>query len=159
MTKKILYFLATGFYSGLSPKAPGTTGSIVAIILAFILANICPFFPTKAGGLSMCLSVIIFALIIIHLALKHGSFSSNTKDPQEIVLDEWAGIFTTIAFIPPTLTNLILAFIFFRFFDITKFPPIKSLERLPGSWGIVVDDIAAGIYANATLQIVIALMP
>ena len=159
MTKKILHFLATGFYSGLSPKAPGTAGSVVAIILALILANICPFFPTKAGGLLMCLSVIVFALVIVHFALNCGCFPNNTKDPQAIVLDEWAGMFTTIAFIPPTLTNLILAFIFFRFFDITKLPPIKSLERLPGSWGIVVDDIAAGIYANIALQIVIALMP
>lgn len=77
------------------------------------------------------------------------------SDPGQIVIDEVCGYLITMFLISPSLRNIILGFLLFRIFDIVKPPPIKRLERLRGGFGIVSDDVMAGIYANLILQVVI----
>jgi phosphatidylglycerophosphatase A len=71
------------------------------------------------------------------------------------VIDEWAGMFVALLFVPVTLTNYLIAFVAFRAFDVIKLPPAAQSERLPIGWGVTMDDIVAGIQANVFTQIVI----
>ena len=80
----------------------------------------------------------------IHAAQKYFA----TSDPREIVIDEVLGCLITFLWIPFTLRTALLGFILFRFFDITKIAGIRFLERSPGAWGIILDDVGAGIISN-----------
>lgn len=92
-----------------------------------------------------------------------GIWSSNVvskiwgKDPARVVIDEVAGMCISLLFIPVSLKYVIAALILFRFFDIVKPLFIRKLEKLPGGWGIMLDDVLAGIYANTILQIILLL--
>ena len=77
--------------------------------------------------------------------------ASEDKDPPFIVIDEWAGSFITYSLVLFSPVNIICGFIFFRFFDIMKPWPIKMFETLQGGWGVVLDDVIAGIYASLSL--------
>ena len=77
------------------------------------------------------------------------------KDPQFVVIDEVAGQFTTLIAVPVAWKSLLLGFILFRGFDIVKPPPIRRLERLPEGTGIVIDDVAAGLYGLVVMQVVL----
>jgi phosphatidylglycerophosphatase A len=81
--------------------------------------------------------------------------ASGVKDPQFVVIDEVAGQWITLLFAPVAWKTMLAGFILFRGFDIVKPPPVRQLERLPEGTGIVVDDVAAGVYALAVLQLLI----
>jgi phosphatidylglycerophosphatase A len=81
------------------------------------------------------------------------SRATGLKDPQFVVIDEVAGQFITLIAIPVSWKSLLLGFILFRLFDIVKPPPVRQLERLPEGIGIVVDDVAAGLYALVIMQV------
>lgn len=81
--------------------------------------------------------------------LEHDPRFTEREDPQSFVVDEWAGFFVALAMLPVGWKSLVFAFFLFRVFDMTKPPPIRQLERLPGAFGIMIDDIAAGIFAGA----------
>lgn len=150
---RALYFLGTGFLSGLSPRAPGTTGTIVACACACILLFAVPDSWTEHLSMLLALTFIPLSFAVTHFGLRRKVFQGD--DPQEIVIDEFAGYFVTLLFIPQTYTMFMLAFFAFRFFDILKPPPIRSLEHIPHGIGIVIDDLVAGVYANLTLQLII----
>jgi phosphatidylglycerophosphatase A len=76
-------------------------------------------------------------------------------DARKIVIDEWTGMFLTLMFIPYSLVNYVIAFAAFRLFDVIKLPPAGQSERLPGGWGVTMDDVVAGIQANIVTQAVI----
>ncbi|HEY4196049.1 MAG TPA: phosphatidylglycerophosphatase A [Mucilaginibacter sp.] len=101
------------------------------------------------------------SLIITILITLLGIWSSNVvsniwgKDPARVVIDEVAGMCISLLFVPVTIKYVIAALILFRFFDIAKPLFIRKLEKLPGGWGIMLDDVLAGIYANILLQIVL----
>ena len=80
------------------------------------------------------------------------SIKLKDPDPQCIVIDEVCGMFVSFLFIPMGWESVIAGFLLFRFFDVFKPPPIRLLERVPHGFGIVLDDVAAGIYANLVLQ-------
>lgn len=140
--------IATLFFIGYFPFAPGTIASLFAMIILFIFK----FSDTS-----------IFIMLIITLIL--GIISSNKiekqtdkKDPSYVVIDEFAGYLTSVLWIPLTIQNLLLAFIFFRFFDILKPPPIKQIEKnVEGGLGIMIDDIIAGVMSNFLLRIFLIL--
>ena len=141
MTKKdkVIIFLATGAYSGYSPFAPGTAGTLVAI----------PLFPLMAalGPLWGALLLIAGTGAAIYVSSEAARIMGE-KDPSAIVVDEIAGFAFAVYLLPLTAANLILAFIFFRIFDILKpFPADWADKNLGGGLGIVADDVAAGIYA------------
>jgi phosphatidylglycerophosphatase A len=81
--------------------------------------------------------------------------ATRLKDPQFVVIDEVAGQLIALIFIPISWKSLLLGFILFRGFDITKPPPVRWLERLPEGTGVVVDDVGAGLYALAVMQLLL----
>jgi phosphatidylglycerophosphatase A len=140
----MIKLLATGFYSGLIPIAPGTAGTVVALILAFFYLQI-----YSTIGFTLILILVISGVVISHKAEElYGE-----KDSPQIVIDEWAGYF--IAMFGLTINMLIPAFILFRIFDIAKPFPIKKLQEIHGGIGIMLDDILAGIMANLIIKVVL----
>lgn len=142
---KMFYrIIATVFFIGYFPFARGT----IASLLAMITLSIFKFSNT---------SVIIMLIVTFIL----GTISSdkvekraNKKDPSYVVIDEFAGYLTTILMIPLTTQNLLLAFLFFRLFDILKPPPIRQIQKkVKGGLGIMIDDIIAGAMGNFLLRI------
>ena len=148
--RKFYHFLATGFYSGLSPIAPGTTGSFVAMLLAGLLLCL-------MNTSSFFLIAVIITIIGIFVCNKLYELNFYTKkDPGEVVIDEWAGYFIAATHLPGDFTSLFIAFFLFRFFDILKPFPIRRIEKLPLGYGIVLDDVLAGLYANLSAQLLLA---
>ena len=144
--EKLALFFATGSYFGYAPFAPGTVGSLWGIPLAFLVA--------EAGPIAGAIIIVIVTLAAIPIATK-ASKILNKKDPGSIVCDEIAGFAVAAFLVPFTATNMILVFILFRIFDILKPPPIRLIEKLPDGTGIVMDDIAAGLYTNICVQLII----
>ena len=146
-SEKAAVFLATGFYVGNIPFAPGTFGSLIGLPLCFLLAGI--HLP----------AAIIAALIIIGLAIWIANVAAKTlkrKDPGCIVIDEIAGMVVTLIGLPFNLTTVVTGFILFRILDILKPFPIRILDkRVSGGLGIVADDVVAGIFANALMRILL----
>lgn len=138
-------FFATGFYSGYSPFAPGTAGSLVGILI-YTIPGVEKFF------ILIPLSILFFIIGVItssHLERKLGD------DPSIVVIDEIVGMWVSLLFLPKQLAVYIGAFLLFRFFDIVKPPPARRVERLKGGWGIMLDDVFAGVYANIVLQVLL----
>ena len=144
----IARFLATGAYVGYAPAASGTFGTLVAIPLAIALDRL-------AGGNAALLaaSILVCAAAAVWSADVFAR-ASGVKDPSAVVSDEIAGYLFAVAFMPATAPRLFAAFVAFRFFDIVKPPPIRQLERLPGGFGIVADDLLAGVAANVVVRLV-----
>ena len=141
-------FLASWFFAGLMPKAPGTFGTLAAIPLAIVINSM--------GAIYGVLSLVIFvsgAVFTSGLSRK----LVGREDPPEIVIDEVAGFSLTLFLLPLSWFSLSLGFLLFRLFDISKPFPIKRLEKIKGGFGIVMDDLLAGIYANLVLRIVLLL--
>ena len=140
-------FLATGFYIGNIPFAPGTFGSILGLALCFVLA-----------GLKLPLAIIFTVLfIIVAVWIANGAEKVLKKnDPGCIVIDEIAGMAVTLVGLPFNLTTALIGFMIFRILDILKPFPIRSLDkRVSGGVGIVLDDVVAGIFANLLLRILV----
>ncbi len=127
------YVLAVGV--GFLPKAPGTWGSLFGLLLVFL---------THWNG---ALYGLTFVALIFWGAFAYKKLIDPDPDPQYIVLDEVCGIFVTFMIIPLTWTSVILGFALFRLFDVWKPFPVRSLERIPRFWGILADDLGAGLYA------------
>lgn len=136
--------IATWFYCGYAPAAPGTVGSAAAIIIAIALHS--HLTPAEFG--------IVGLLLAVPAMWAAGATASEvkSKDPQIVVVDEVVGQWITLA--GATAVNWkswLLAFALFRIFDIWKPAPVRQLERLPGGIGIVADDMMAGIYGALVL--------
>lgn len=141
--KRFVKVAATGFGSGFMPFAPGTAGTIVGIPLYLIFSHLsCPFY-------------LIWALLLSSFAVYVSGKAEeifNEKDSSSIVIDEIAGLQFTMFLVTPTASHMFCGFLLFRFFDIIKPFPCRFCERrLPGGYGVVADDIAAGVYANILL--------
>lgn len=137
-------FLATAGYVGRFPTAPGTLGSLAGIPIAFALSR------TTWPMASFAASLLTLAAVWVAGA---AARQLNADDPGCIVIDEVAGMVVTLIGLPFTLVNVAAGFIVFRIFDISKPPPVRQLERrLKGGWGIVMDDIAAGLMANIVIH-------
>jgi phosphatidylglycerophosphatase A len=145
--EKAVLFLATGFYVGNIPPAPGTLGSLIGLALCFLLAGI-----QLPPAIILAVLFIGFAVWIAHAAEK----TLKKKDPGCIVIDEVAGMVVTLIGLPFNLTTAVIGFIIFRILDILKPFPIRTLDkRLAGGIGIVADDVVAGIFANIILRVLL----
>ena len=150
MLRKVQVFLATGFGSGYSPWAPGTVGSVVAFLLLLPFASWINSNPK--GFLLLTLGVLILGVWTSRAAEKHF----GDHDSGKIVIDEFFGYFVSLLWVPYSLKTAIAAFILFRLFDINKVPPANIVDqRVPGPWGVMLDDMVAGIYANLALQLLL----
>ena len=154
-------FLVTGFGTGYLPVAPGTWGS-AAVAGIFLL--VC----WGSGGKLLCvdgtMTAILIASCVACVAL--GRFTEQAfgkKDPGQCTIDEWAGQAIALSGMPlgaglgRWAIIAAVAFAAFRLFDIVKPPPARRLEKLPHGWGVLLDDLAAGIYANIAAQLVLRL--
>jgi len=143
--KKFVLFFATGFGSGYIPIMPGTCGSLVGVGLFWLLKDLhaAPYLVTIA-------TFTVFACWVAGQA----DLVMGTKDNQKIVIDEIVGIFVTMALVPVSWKSLLAGFVLFRIFDIWKPFPVRLLQdKVPGGWGVVGDDVMAGVYANLILQV------
>lgn len=138
-------FLASGFFSGHIPFAPGTMGTLVAIPLYLLMVG-------SLQGWLYAAAVIVLTLVAILISGLAETIYGR-KDPPQIVIDEIAGFMLTMTAIPPDAMYIIMGFILFRVFDILKPQPAAWInERMRGGSGIVLDDVVAGLYANIVLQ-------
>jgi phosphatidylglycerophosphatase A len=143
--------VATFFGIGLLRAAPGTWGSAAAVLLWAVLAHLLA--PPLRTPAAITLAVII-SLIGIPAATR-VSRGSGKKDPQFVVIDEVAGQLVALIGVPLAWKSFLAAFILFRVFDILKPPPVRQLEALPEGSGIVLDDIAAGLYALGVVHLLL----
>lgn len=125
------------------PFASGTFGTLAAVLFILI------FRPADFTLLVITVAVIIVGTVAAQVAECYY----NEKDSGRIVIDEVAGYFVSILYVPRGFVVLVLAFFLFRAFDIIKPPPVNYMERIRGGAGIMLDDVAAGIYVNIILQI------
>jgi phosphatidylglycerophosphatase A len=147
---RILLLFANGFGLGYSPLASGTVGALLGIPLVLVLE---PWLApgNYISGAAVVLLVSVFGVCCGHVGEKRYA----RKDDGRIVIDEIAGYLVTMLWIPQTITALVLGFLFSRFFDVVKPFPAHRSQRLKGGWGIMADDLIAGVYANILLRIVV----
>ena len=149
MYKSILSIIPTFLFFGYFPKIPGTFGTFGGVLFSIFLVDYLEIDPHTF--LFTTIFIIILSVYSSNWAIKY--FNSN--DPKEVVIDEVAGFMVSILYIPFELRYIIVAFILFRLFDISKPFFVKSFEKLPKGWGITFDDVAAGVLANFLLQAMI----
>lgn len=135
----LIQCLASGFFSGYLPKAPGTFGTLAAIPPFLLLSAFTSLWTYTA----VVLAFVILACFVAAQAERVW----NEKDCPKIVIDEWAGFLVTMLGVPPALVTVAAGFLIFRILDIVKPFPVRILERsIPGGAGVVLDDVAAGVY-------------
>jgi len=143
-------FVATGAGSGYAPFAPGTAGSLVGLLLFWPLSRL-PF----AGQVGVTVALfLVGTLAAAHLARRLG-----LKDPGIVVVDEVVGQWVSLLLLPMTPLTVVLGFLLFRLLDVLKPWPARDFERLPGGWGIMADDVMAGIYANLLVRVGLLVWP
>jgi len=142
---------ATSFGIGYINKGKGA-GTVAAVACCFI------WYLAWAGNYPPAIASVTITIFIVLM----GVWSSTMvvplwgKDPARVVIDEVAGMAISLLFVPVNVKYLICGLILFRFFDMVKPLYIRKTERLPSGWGIMMDDVVAGIYTNILLQTVVA---
>jgi len=142
--------ISTGFGIGYIPKGGGTVASVFCCLCMYL---------TQTGGNSYNIftsAIVTVVLITLGVLASHKMEPIWGKDNYRVVIDEIAGMWISMLFIPSGITYLFVGLILFRVFDIGKPFYIRKMEKLPGGIGVMMDDVLAGIYANISLQIVIA---
>lgn len=138
--------VATGGLSGYFPFAPGTMGSLVGAVPLWFLQ------PSVFFQVLLILGVGALGVWSSHEAGK----IFRVADAQYIVIDEIVGLWITMFAISVTLYNLVLGFLLFRFFDVFKLPPAHYFDRSwKNGWGVMLDDVTAGIYGNIILHLML----
>jgi phosphatidylglycerophosphatase A len=143
--------IVTSLGLGYSPKAPGTVGALGGCFIAVLLGK----YATYPNALLTFLILLFFVL---------GVYSSNKveqewgKDPSKIVIDEVVGMWISLLLLPSGWWYTALAFVLFRLLDIYKPLFIRRMEKLKGGWGVMMDDVLAGIYANVIIQLLGAII-
>lgn len=164
--------IGTGFGTGRSPLAPGTAGSLAALAGYYLLYHLlhralAPALPAPDYLLAGRLPIDLLRIDLLPAGLLTGLIvigfpvgvwatgrlaTAQEPDPGRAVWDEFVGMWVTCLLLPPEVLWLAAAFCCFRFFDIVKPWPVRWLERLPGGWGIMADDLAAGLYGAILLN-------
>jgi phosphatidylglycerophosphatase A len=153
VTRRFAWVLATGLGSGLFPIAPGTAGSAAGLALWWA------FHRVVTPGLGPELILVGVLLVAGAWAATEAERALGTTDPGPVVIDEVMGMCLTLVGTPLTWPVLLAGFLLFRVFDVVKPPPARRLERVPAGWGIMLDDLAAGLYAWLVLAAWLALGP
>jgi phosphatidylglycerophosphatase A len=142
---RLILLIATGVGAGYSPVIPGTAGTLIAVPIFLILSLI----PSPVYEITL---LAFFFLAIWSSEKAQGYW--GVKDDRRIVIDEIMGFLITMFWVPGNVLSVIIGFFLFRFFDIVKPPPIRRLENLRGGYGVVLDDVLAGVYANIILRLI-----
>jgi len=144
--RAFIKLLVTGLYTGYTPVAPGTAGSLIGIALYLGVSRLPWYFYLLISTGLFFLGVGASNQATIHFF--------KERDSRRIVIDEICGLLVTMFLIPLSIKLIIIGFLIFRFIDILKPPPLRRLQELPGGWGIMTDDILAGVYSNLILRAV-----
>lgn len=140
----LIILIGSAMYAGFSPVASGTVGSFVALVVYW-------FFPfMQPLWILAPVVVIAFAVGIPISTVMERHFG---KDPSEVVWDEVVGMWIALVLLPPVWYIAILTFLVFRVFDIIKPQPARYFDRMSGGFGIMMDDVVAGVYANIVMQV------
>ncbi|ODA44944.1 Phosphatidylglycerophosphatase A [Thermodesulfovibrio sp. N1] len=139
--------IATVFFIGYCPVAPGTVASAFAMVILLIFA------PSD----TVILFILITSLILGTVASEKVAKESNSKDPSYVVIDEFAGYLTAVVFLPLNWQILVAGFVLFRFFDILKPPPIRQTQKIAGGLGIMLDDFLSGVISNLLIRVFLLL--
>ena len=142
--KKLYRLLATGGYTGYSPIAPGTCGSVVILCVYWLL-------PSFSPGILGSIIVLMFVLGVWSATWMENECGEH--DPSVVVIDEMVGMLVAVFLLPKRFVLMGAAFLLFRLLDVIKPFPANRMERLSKGWGVMLDDVVAGLYANITLQI------
>ena len=142
--KTVVRLVSTFFYAGYAPMIPGTVGSLAGLL----------FYLMVSYSLTVTLVSLLILTAMALLVIRKAEELFGKKDSRRIVIDEVIGMMITLLFIPLKPVLLVLGFVFFRIFDIAKPFPIKRIEKMESPWGVVLDDVLAGIYANLALQLI-----
>lgn len=146
MLNAILRQVATLFGVGFAPKAPGTVATLATIPIWYALAQ-------TGAVIYMIVTFLLFPLGI--LAAQAYENHVGRHDSKEIVIDEVVGFLITMTWLPLTWQSVALGFVVFRVLDIVKPPPIRQLDkRMPGGFGVMVDDVVAGIIGSIVMQLI-----
>jgi len=163
--------IATGLFTGYAPFAPGTAGSLAGLFLY-------SFIPGMDTTVVLSIAIIVFfglgvpsasavARVVGH-QLSRGAKTTkdlfqpgkqHPPDPSIVVIDEVVGMWISLLLLPKNIAIAAAAFLAFRVFDIVKPYPARQLERYPNGWGIMLDDVVAGVYANIVVQVLVKLFP
>ena len=144
ITNAVILFIAQGAYSGKSPFAPGTAGTVVGVLLYLLV---------KGLGTAWYLAATAAVTVIGIWTAGRAEVLLGRKDAPSIVIDEIAGYLISMFLVPSGWGYVVAAFFLFRIFDIIKPFPLYRLQDLHGGLGVVIDDVGAGIYTNIVLQI------
>lgn len=137
--------LGSGLGTGYLPLAPGTWASLLAAGIYWVLLPQSPYLYIA----------IVLTLFFLGVGIATRLEKEWGHDSRKIVIDEFVGLFVTMAFLPKSLPLLLVGFFLFRLCDITEPFPIAHSERLPRGWGVMIDDLLAGLYANIGLHIIL----
>lgn len=149
--KRVALAVASFGYVGFFPIAPGTAGSVAALPLYAIVRWV--------GAPAADAIAIVLVLVAGVWAAGAAEDVLGAKDPGPVVIDEVLGMLVTLAAMPLSAGGVVAGFVLFRLFDIAKPFPAGRLERLPGGAGIMLDDLAAGVYAHVGLRVLAAVVP
>jgi phosphatidylglycerophosphatase A len=149
--RRLVILLATWWGVGFTPLASGTAGTLAAIPLFLLLS----LFP-----LSIYLPCVLGLGLLACWVAGKAEVIFGERDSRHIVIDEVVGFCVTMIALPPTWPYLVGGFCLFRCFDILKPPPIRLIEqKVRGGYGVVLDDVLAGIYASISLRIIAIFLP
>jgi phosphatidylglycerophosphatase A len=152
--------IATFFGTGFWKPGPGTAGSIAAALIWLIAGHFTITSTTATSFITrneLAFLTAAAALLLLAIAIPAATIvarESGHKDPQIVVADEAVGQWITLIAAPAGWEYALIGLVLFRLFDITKPPPIRKIELLPAGWGIMLDDVGAGIYALICLQLI-----
>jgi phosphatidylglycerophosphatase A len=151
LLRRIGVFIATCAYVGYAPVAPGTFGSAIGLAVFYVVRH------QRSATVEVAVIVALAAVGLWSATEAEHHFGGI--DPGPVVIDEVIGMLITLAFIPVNLAGAIVAFLIFRFLDVVKPWPTRRLELLPGGFGVVLDDMMAGVYGNIVMWGLVRLMP
>ena len=151
LLRRIGVFVATCAYVGYAPVAPGTFGSAIGLAV---------FSAVRQQGSTTVEAVAIVVVAAVGMwSATEAEHHFGRIDPGPVVIDEVIGMLVTLAFVPVNITGAIVAFLVFRLLDVVKPWPARRLEHLPGGFGVVLDDMMAGVYGNLVMWGLVRLMP
>jgi phosphatidylglycerophosphatase A len=152
--RSLILFFATGFGSGYAPVAPGTAGSVVGMVVVWFI-----FGPLWMRSPALCLLIFAIAFVIACWISDQAEKIFDNHDDSRIVIDEVLGMAVTMFGNPITFPWLMLGFLLFRIADVIKPWPASWIDRrMRNGAGVMLDDLAAAIYANIVLQVIVRVL-
>jgi phosphatidylglycerophosphatase A len=149
--RRLGVFIATCAHVGYAPVAPGTWGSVFGLVIYYLVR--------RQGSTAVELAVIALITVIGLWAATEAEHYFGGIDPGPVVIDEVIGMLITLALHPVNVLGAVLGFLIFRVLDVIKPWPARRLELLPGGFGVVFDDVMAGVYGNLLMWAAIRVLP